>query len=85
MVELQKQVKLACSGVAQRIKESQTETGVKDMYTQYWIDQLICRFKDAKKDDPARLNADIERELIEWTQASSDQIYSGFLTMKGMI
>ncbi|KAJ7024016.1 hypothetical protein C8F04DRAFT_1192874 [Mycena alexandri] len=71
MAELKKQVKLACSGVAQRIKESQTETG------------LICRFKDAKKDDPTRLNTDIEQELIEWTQASSDQIYSGFLTMKG--
>ncbi|KAJ6551835.1 hypothetical protein B0H19DRAFT_1297712 [Mycena capillaripes] len=81
--ELKKQVRLACSGVAQPVKDLQTETGVKDTYTQYWIDQLIGRFKEMKKADPARLNIDIERELVEWTQASSEQIYSGFLTMKG--
>ncbi|KAJ7508792.1 hypothetical protein B0H11DRAFT_1703142 [Mycena galericulata] len=81
--ELESQVKLACSGVAQRVKDSQTETGVKDMYTQYWIDQLISRFKQMKKDDPTRSNTDIEDELVQWTRANSDKIYSAFLTMKG--
>ncbi|KAJ7480287.1 hypothetical protein B0H11DRAFT_2421034 [Mycena galericulata] len=67
--ELESQVKLACSGVAQ-------QTGVKDMYTQYWIDQLISRFKQMKKDDPTRSNTDIEDELVQWTRANSDKIYS---------
>ncbi|KAJ7471635.1 hypothetical protein B0H11DRAFT_1867347 [Mycena galericulata] len=81
--ELENQVKLACSGVSQRVKDSQTETGVKDMYTQYWIDQLISRFKQIKKDNPTRSNTDIEEELVQWTRANSDKIYSPFLTMKG--
>ncbi|KAJ6591419.1 hypothetical protein B0H10DRAFT_2179282 [Mycena sp. CBHHK59/15] len=81
--ELGNQVKLACSGVSQQVKDSQTKTGVKDMYTQYWIDQLISRFKQIKKDDPAQSNTDIEEELIQWTRANSDKIYSAFLTMKG--
>ncbi|KAJ7502054.1 hypothetical protein B0H11DRAFT_1855007 [Mycena galericulata] len=81
--ELENQVKLACSGVSQRVKDSQTETGVKDMYTQYWIDQLISRFKQIKRDNPTRSNTDIEEELVQWTRANSDKIYSPFLTMKG--
>ncbi|KAJ7924500.1 hypothetical protein B0H13DRAFT_1511636, partial [Mycena leptocephala] len=39
--ELEKQVKLACSGVMKLVKDSQTNTGVKDTYTQFWIEQLI--------------------------------------------
>ncbi|KAJ7476271.1 hypothetical protein B0H11DRAFT_2426733 [Mycena galericulata] len=63
--ELENQVKLACSGVSQRVKDSQTETGVKDI------------------DNPTRSNTDIEEELVQWTRANSDKIYSPFLTMKG--
>ncbi|KAJ7692327.1 hypothetical protein B0H16DRAFT_1851861 [Mycena metata] len=83
ITELKKQVKLACSGVASKIKESQTETGVKDMYTQHWIDDLIARFKELKREDAARTNEDIQAELVQWTLDNEDQIYSGFLTMKG--
>ncbi|KAJ7685821.1 hypothetical protein B0H17DRAFT_1160739 [Mycena rosella] len=59
-------------------------TGVKDMYTQlYWINELITRFKEMKKDDPTRSTADIQEELIQWTVENSDKIYSGFLATKG--
>ncbi|KAJ7635602.1 hypothetical protein DFH06DRAFT_1336620 [Mycena polygramma] len=83
MDELQKQVKLACSGVAKPIKDSQTQTGVKDMYTQHWIDHLLSRFKEMKADQPERSNEDIETELIQWTVDNRDQIYSAFLTTDG--
>ncbi|KAJ7450619.1 hypothetical protein FB451DRAFT_1186723 [Mycena latifolia] len=73
--ELEKQVKLACSGVVTHVKDSQTETGVKDIYTQYWIDKLILRFKEMKKDEPYRSVEDIRAELIQWTVDSRDQIY----------
>jgi hypothetical protein len=81
--ELEKQVKLACSGVASHVKDSQTRTGVKDAYTQHWIDDLITRFKELKQGDPTRTDADIQAELVGWTLTSKDKIYSGFLTMKG--
>ncbi|KAJ6623228.1 hypothetical protein B0H10DRAFT_1786753 [Mycena sp. CBHHK59/15] len=83
MEELEKQVKLACSGVAKPIKDSQTQTGVKDMYTQHWIDHLLARFKEMKADEPHRSNTDIQTELIQWTVDNRDQIYSAFLTTDG--
>ncbi|KAJ7239672.1 hypothetical protein C8J57DRAFT_1564739 [Mycena rebaudengoi] len=81
--ELEKQVQLACTGVAKHVKDLQTDTGIKDVYTQYWIDDLIARFKGFKKEDPNRSDQEIKEELIEWTVENRDKIYSGFLTMKG--
>ncbi|KAJ6623752.1 hypothetical protein B0H10DRAFT_2174686 [Mycena sp. CBHHK59/15] len=83
MDELQKQVKLACSGVAKPIKDSQTQTGVKDMYTQHWIDHLLSRFKEMKADEPDQSNNNIQTELIQWKVDNRDQIYSAFLTTDG--
>ncbi|KAJ7670812.1 hypothetical protein DFH06DRAFT_1320737 [Mycena polygramma] len=83
IVELQNQVKLACSGVASHVKESQTRTGVKDVYTQHWIDGLISRFKELKRDEPDRTDEEIQTELVQWTLDNEEKIYSAFLTMKG--
>ncbi|KAF7335904.1 hypothetical protein MSAN_02327500 [Mycena sanguinolenta] len=74
--ELEKQVNLACSGVAKHVADSQTQTGVKDVYTQFWIEQL-------RKEQPERTKQDIQEELIQWTVENHDKIYSPFLTMKG--
>jgi len=83
LTELKKQVKLACSGVAQPIKNTQKDTGIKDAYTQHWIDHLLEQFKQKKQETPARSTADIQKELIQWTLDNEEKIYSGFLTMKG--
>ncbi|KAJ7860941.1 hypothetical protein B0H14DRAFT_3084779 [Mycena olivaceomarginata] len=81
--ELKKQVKMACSGVIKHVKDLQTETGVKDVYTQFYIDGLISRFKSIRKDEPNRTVEDIEAELIQWTIDNGDKIYSPFFAMKG--
>ncbi|KAJ7841739.1 hypothetical protein B0H14DRAFT_3086730 [Mycena olivaceomarginata] len=81
--ELKKQVKMACSGVIKHVKDLQTETGVKDVYTQFYIDGLISRFKSIRKDEPNRTVEDIEAELIQWTVDNGDNIYSPFFAMKG--
>ncbi|KAJ7191107.1 hypothetical protein GGX14DRAFT_407416 [Mycena pura] len=66
--ELQKQIKLACSGVV----------------SQHWIDSLISRFKELKWDDPDRTDEDIQDELVQWTVDNEEKMYSSFLfTMKG--
>ncbi|KAJ6614901.1 hypothetical protein B0H10DRAFT_2191282 [Mycena sp. CBHHK59/15] len=80
--KLQKQVKLACSGVMSHVKDLQTQTGVKDVYTQYWIDNLISRFKQLKQGEPDRSDEDIQAELVQWTLDNQEKIYSAFLTMK---
>lgn len=84
LTELEKQVLLACKGVSKPICECQTDTGVKDAYTQYWIDYLIDRFAQLKKLHGGRkTDEEIEAELIEWTLVNKEKIYSPFLTTTG--
>ncbi|KAJ6582733.1 hypothetical protein B0H10DRAFT_2341090 [Mycena sp. CBHHK59/15] len=66
ILELEKQVKLACTGVASHVKDAQMQTGVKDVYTQFWIDDLISRFKQMKQADPNRSEQHIQAELVHW-------------------
>ncbi|KAF9016214.1 hypothetical protein BDZ89DRAFT_1217262 [Hymenopellis radicata] len=82
--ELEEQVRLACAGVAQPIKDRQSSTGIKDAYTEYWIRDLISRYQ-AMKSDPKNTKTpdEIQKELIEWTVENRDTIYSGFLTTEG--
>jgi len=40
---IKQQICLACEGVACRVSELQTETGVKDRTAQYWIDRALER------------------------------------------
>ncbi|KAJ6631920.1 hypothetical protein B0H10DRAFT_2250458 [Mycena sp. CBHHK59/15] len=82
IAELEKQVKLACSRVVSHVKDLQTRTGVKDVYAQYWIDDLISRFKQMKQDESDRSEHDMQAELVQWTLNNQDKIYSAFLTMK---
>ncbi|KAJ7306913.1 hypothetical protein DFH08DRAFT_927472 [Mycena albidolilacea] len=74
--ELEKQVKLACSGVIKPVKDLQTKTGVKDVYTQFWIDGIIARFKEMRKDEPNHSVEEIQEELVQWTVENRDNIYS---------
>ncbi|KAJ7476349.1 hypothetical protein B0H11DRAFT_1727263 [Mycena galericulata] len=83
LTELKKQVEMACSGVAQPIKNAQKDTGIKDAYTQHWIDHLLEQFKQKKQADPERSTTEIQEELIQWTLDNEDKIYNGFLTTKG--
>ncbi|KAJ7033584.1 hypothetical protein C8F04DRAFT_1395981 [Mycena alexandri] len=81
--ELQKQVELACYGVEAAIKARQTDSGVKDAYTSYWIKDLIRRAQELKKGDPTLASAEIVKELMDWVKANESTIYNPFLGMKG--
>ncbi|KAJ7711067.1 hypothetical protein B0H16DRAFT_1480617 [Mycena metata] len=83
LTELKNQVQLACSGVAQPIKKAQTDTGVKDAYTQHWISYLLNEFERKQQEDPQRSSVKIQEELVQWTLDNEDKIYSGFLTVDG--
>ncbi|KAJ7861699.1 hypothetical protein B0H14DRAFT_3445171 [Mycena olivaceomarginata] len=83
LTELKKQVELACGGVSKRVQELQTQTGVKDVYTQYWIQQILARAADIRQQDPHASEADIKTELIQWTRDNEEKLYSPFLTLKG--
>ncbi|THU75815.1 hypothetical protein K435DRAFT_706355, partial [Dendrothele bispora CBS 962.96] len=44
------QIWQACYGKEDAVKESATATGVKDKISQYWIDQLLIKFKEHDKE-----------------------------------
>ena len=70
--------------MAKPISDTQTATGIKDAYTQHWIDDLLSRHKAMHLADPKQSTKDIELELIQWTEENINEIYSGFLTLDGM-
>ncbi|KAJ7215095.1 hypothetical protein B0H12DRAFT_961151, partial [Mycena haematopus] len=83
LTELKKQGELACGGVSKRVQELQTQTGVKDVYTQYWIELILGRAAEMRRQDPDASEAAIKSELIQWTRDNEEKLYSPFLTLKG--
>ena len=82
-MDVEYQVELACLGIAQNVQNQQTKTGIKDAYTQYWIDYLIDRARTLRKEYPARTTADIQSELLSWVQEHNSDIYNPFLKLDG--
>jgi len=80
---VERQVKAACLGVAQTVKDLQTNSGVKDGFTQHWIDELIERSRAMQKTEPPRAIADIQEELIQWISEKKTAVYNPFLTLIG--
>ncbi|KAJ7450480.1 hypothetical protein B0H11DRAFT_2161827 [Mycena galericulata] len=81
--ELHKQVELACLGVKAAVEARQTDTGVKDAYTNHWIDDLLRRSRELKKGDPDLDSAEIVTQLMDWVKANESTIYNPFLSMPG--
>lgn len=82
-MEVQSQVKLACLGVAQTVQTRQTLTGIKDSYTQSWIENLIHRARDMQKNNPTWTATDIQTNLLNWVNDNKNDIYNPFLTLDG--
>lgn len=83
LAEVESQIKSACLGIAQTVKDMQTDTGTKDSYTQYWIDILIDRARNIQKAYPRRLATNIQEELVLWADTHKTAIYNSFLTLPG--
>ncbi|KDQ53223.1 hypothetical protein JAAARDRAFT_49941 [Jaapia argillacea MUCL 33604] len=79
------QVKLACSSIESAVKTRQTNTGVKDAYTQHWIDQLIPRACQLKVEKPQSTEEEITNELMTWVVENGCNIYNPFLQMEGIV
>ena len=80
---MEQQVRLACLGIAQNVQVLQTKTGVKDGYTQYWIDFLIDHARLLRKEQPGRKVDDIQSELLTWVEEHQNEIYNPFLKLDG--
>jgi len=62
---MEEQVQAACLGVAQEVKDLQTKTGVKDAFTQHWIDELISKARSMQKLQSSWPPYEIQTELME--------------------
>ena len=82
---MEEQVRAACLGVAQEVKDLQTKTGIKDAFTQHWIDELIAKARSMQKLQPSRSPHEIQAELMAWVDANKSAIYNSFLTMPGVL
>ena len=74
---------MSCLGVAQSVIDQQTDSGVKDAYTQFWINQLIDQAREMKSKEPFRSMESIATELHAWVFANEDKIYNPFLSHPG--
>ncbi|KAF9526609.1 hypothetical protein CPB83DRAFT_937649 [Crepidotus variabilis] len=77
------QLKKACLGIASHVSELQTNTGIKDAFTQHWIEDLIARARAQQKLEPHRSNKAIQADLMIWVKEHRSAILNPFLTMKG--
>ena len=84
LAEVERQVKAACLGVAQTVKDLQTNSGIKDSFTQHWIDELIERSRTMQKHQPQRPVNEIQDELMKWISENKTAVYNPFLTLVGM-
>lgn len=73
----------ACRGVIKHVADRQTDHGVKDAFTQHWIDYILKRYQILREAAPQRLKEDIEKELLIWVRENEATIYNPFLTYKG--
>lgn len=78
-------MRLACAGVAKPIAMRQTATGIKDAYTQQWIEDLLLRAQAEKKENPCQSKAEIQSKLWQWVEDHEDIVYSPFLSLKGIL
>ncbi|KAJ7868066.1 hypothetical protein B0H14DRAFT_2572558 [Mycena olivaceomarginata] len=83
LAELKKQVELACGGRVKTRPRAPTQTGVKDVYTQYWIERILARAAEMRQQEPDVSEATIKSEVIQWTRDNEEKLYSPFLTLKG--
>ena len=67
-------MKLACRGVAAAVKDRQTETGIKDAYTQYWIELLIEWSRERQKRGDGRSVDEIEVELMQFVKEHEEEM-----------
>jgi hypothetical protein len=74
---------LACRGVHAPIDALQTSTGIKDVITQCWIDDILARYWIMKVE--GLLPPEIQRTLEQWVTENNSGIYNEHLTTRGTV
>ncbi|OBZ70704.1 hypothetical protein A0H81_09161, partial [Grifola frondosa] len=81
--EVKAQVLLACKGNATQVTKCQTDTGVKDPYTQHWINDILSHFQQLKCLHPSCSDEDITKALETFVREHDCNLYNPFLQIEG--
>ena len=65
------------------MEKRQTKAGIKDTYTQFWIDDLIERAHTLKKENRQWTDSEIQKELLQWVEEHESDIYNPYLELDG--
>ncbi|XP_006456915.1 hypothetical protein AGABI2DRAFT_47559, partial [Agaricus bisporus var. bisporus H97] len=76
---LEAQLAVASLGKAQRVKEMQSASGVKDSFTQHWIDYFLSHSRSFHKENPTVAPERIQAILQGWVSGNSGLVYNPYL------
>ncbi|KAF8997349.1 hypothetical protein BDZ89DRAFT_778528 [Hymenopellis radicata] len=82
--ELYKQLETATHGVKKAVADRQKETGVKDKVAQYWIDILLAKCSEMRKENPQRTLEEVSAELMEWLDKQPGDKVNPLLDLAGL-
>lgn len=82
---LDEQLRLASLGVATRVSEHQTSTGIKDKLAQHTIERLLKRAQELRKQFPNKTREDISNRLMMWVGARKGELLNPSISTPGIV
>ncbi|KAJ7222267.1 hypothetical protein GGX14DRAFT_532238 [Mycena pura] len=82
--ELNHQLSLATKGSAAAVEKRQTETGIKDKLTQYWIECVLARVSILKTENPGKSAVEIAAEAQRWFDEQPGDKMNPLLDIAGL-
>ena len=83
--ELKNQIALSIKGVKQCIKDTQSATGVKDKITEVFVERVIAKRQQLKKQGSRITEEAVQLQLNEWLDPFNDDMINPFLSTPGLL
>lgn len=81
---LQKQLQLAMRGDSKGVENLQRATGTKDKIAQYWIEQLVAKFRDLKAEGRQRTVDALAADVLQWFSEQPGDKMNPLLDIAGL-
>ncbi|KAJ6600735.1 hypothetical protein B0H10DRAFT_2083083 [Mycena sp. CBHHK59/15] len=81
---LQKQLQLAMRRDSKGVENLQRATGTKDKIVQYWIEQLVAKFRDRKAECRRRMVDDLAADVQQWFSEQPGDKMNPLLNIAGL-
>lgn len=75
---------IASNGVAKRLSERLTETGVKDKTALQWMETLLARYRKSRSTNPSQSQSELSEELLKWLHEQPGAKINPLFNMPGI-